>query len=250
MVIDSCLFVDNVSANDGGAVFSQNAWATVTGSTFVDNLAVFRGGLFYAYNVGTTTAVQRVFNCIAAGNVAGYGSSLAAEGEHEVRVAYSNIEDGSAGVWYGSGVLLLWGLGNIDTDPVFMDAAAGDFRLFAFSPCVDAGDNFACFEDLDLDGNSRRVDDPLTPDTGLGDPPIVDMGAYEYGAALLVLVGDVNCNGVLGFDDINPFVIRLSNPTAYALAYPDCPDANGDINGSGTVDFADINPFVAALTAR
>ena len=31
----------------------------------------------------------------------------------------------------------------------------------------------------DLDGNPRFVDDPDTPDTGLGVPPIVDMGAFE-----------------------------------------------------------------------
>ena len=31
----------------------------------------------------------------------------------------------------------------------------------------------------DLDGNPRFVDDPDTPDSGNGDPPIVDMGAYE-----------------------------------------------------------------------
>ncbi len=32
----------------------------------------------------------------------------------------------------------------------------------------------------DLDGNPRFVDDPDTPDTGFGNPPIVDMGAYEF----------------------------------------------------------------------
>ncbi len=32
----------------------------------------------------------------------------------------------------------------------------------------------------DLDGNQRFVDDPNTDDTGFGDPPIVDMGAYEF----------------------------------------------------------------------
>ena len=32
----------------------------------------------------------------------------------------------------------------------------------------------------DLDGNPRFVDDPNADDTGFGDPPIVDMGAYEF----------------------------------------------------------------------
>ncbi len=33
---------------------------------------------------------------------------------------------------------------------------------------------------LDLNGNPRFVDDPFTPDTGNGQPPLVDMGAYEF----------------------------------------------------------------------
>ena len=57
-----------------------------------------------------------------------------------------------------------------------------DVRLRPGSPCIDAGDNTAVPGDIttDLDGNPRFVDDPDTPDSGNGDPPIVDMGAYEF----------------------------------------------------------------------
>ena len=37
----------------------------------------------------------------------------------------------------------------------------------------------------DLDGSPRFIDDPMTPDTGNGTPPIVDMGAYEFGTLCL-----------------------------------------------------------------
>jgi hypothetical protein len=60
--------------------------------------------------------------------------------------------------------------------------------------------------------------------------------------------GDLNCDGVVDFGDINPFVLRLSNLPGYKAMYPDCPDANGDIDGDGVVGFGDINPFVALLT--
>ncbi len=60
--------------------------------------------------------------------------------------------------------------------------------------------------------------------------------------------GDLNCDGVVDFGDINPFVLRLSNLAGYKALYPDCPDANGDIDGNGVVGFGDINPFVALLT--
>ncbi len=61
-------------------------------------------------------------------------------------------------------------------------------------------------------------------------------------------LGDMNCDGVTNFADINPFVIALSNPTAYQAAYPNCNILNGDCNHDGAVNFADINPFVARLT--
>ncbi len=60
--------------------------------------------------------------------------------------------------------------------------------------------------------------------------------------------GDLNCDGLINFGDINPFVLLLSDPVAWQGAYPGCPLANGDINGDGTVNFGDINPFVSLLS--
>ncbi|MEW6249726.1 MAG: hypothetical protein AB1716_03705 [Planctomycetota bacterium] len=60
--------------------------------------------------------------------------------------------------------------------------------------------------------------------------------------------GDLNCDGAVNFSDINPFVLRLSDPQGYQTAYPYCPPANGDCNADGRVDFDDINPFVALLS--
>ena len=50
----------------------------------------------------------------------------------------------------------------------------------------------------DLDGNPRFVDDPATTDTGYGDPPIVDMGAYEYQVGLAC---PADCSGPGGMSD-------------------------------------------------
>jgi hypothetical protein len=62
------------------------------------------------------------------------------------------------------------------------------------------------------------------------------------------LPGDLNCDLVVDFGDINPFVLALTNPAGYAAAYPDCDIMNADINADGGVDFGDINPFVELLT--
>jgi len=60
--------------------------------------------------------------------------------------------------------------------------------------------------------------------------------------------GDLNCDGNVDFGDINPFVLALTNPAGYAVAFPNCDIKNGDINADGLVDFGDINPFVQLLT--
>jgi hypothetical protein len=76
------------------------------------------------------------------------------------------------------------GYGNIFSDPLMVNASAGDVRLSDGSPCIDAGNSYVDFEpmtpgftlmpDLDPAGNPRIVD-------GNGDGIAeVDMGVYEY----------------------------------------------------------------------
>ncbi len=61
-------------------------------------------------------------------------------------------------------------------------------------------------------------------------------------------VGDMNCDGAVGFGDINPFVTALTNPALYEVTFPGCSIYNADINRDGLVGFGDINPFVALLS--
>jgi len=59
--------------------------------------------------------------------------------------------------------------------------------------------------------------------------------------------GDLDCDGDVDFDDINPFVIALGGQTGYQAAYPDCHWLHADCDADGDVDFDDINAFVALL---
>ena len=72
--------------------------------------------------VGTTAATVGLRNCIVYGN----GDDLSGS----VSAAYCDIGDGD---YAGTN-------GNISADPLFLDAANGDYRLLLSSPCVDAGD--------------------------------------------------------------------------------------------------------------
>ncbi len=69
-------------------------------------------------------------------------------------------------------------------------------------------------------------------------------------APLAALLGDTNNDGVVDTLDIDPFVLLLTDPAAYATAFPDVdPLAVGDINLDMVVDTLDIDPFVALLTS-
>lgn len=61
--------------------------------------------------------------------------------------------------------------------------------------------------------------------------------------------GDLNCDGAVDFDDIDPFVLALGGPAGYYARYPRCDWLLADCNADGTVDFEDIDPFVALLGA-
>jgi hypothetical protein len=75
---------------------------------------------------------------------------------------------------------------NISADPMFVDPAAGDYRLQRSSPCIDAGTNDAPgLPETDFDG-TPRIDD------GDGDGfAVVDMGAFEF---------QITCDQAPGFD--------------------------------------------------
>ncbi len=59
------------------------------------------------------------------------------------------------------------------------------------------------------------------------------------------LMGDMDCDGEIDFDDINAFVTGLANPGVYQLLYGVAPTVKGDLEGDGDLDFDDIPMFVA-----
>ncbi|UCG58894.1 MAG: PASTA domain-containing protein, partial [Phycisphaerales bacterium] len=152
--VTNCTFSDNSARRGGGMYNGDKPW--VTNCTFSSNEATVGGGMYNA------EGTQTVVNCILWGDTP---EEIAGDGFPTV--ISSNVEGG----WLGGT--------NIDADPLF---EAGTLRLSAGSPCIDAGANNMGLIGIttDLDGNPRFVDDPATPDTGPGTPPIVDIGAYEF----------------------------------------------------------------------
>ena len=112
--------------------------------------------------------------------------------------------------------------GNFYFSPELLDPAGGNFHLQADSPCVDKGDNGALAGvETDIDNDPRVLD-------GDGDgTPTVDMGAYEYIAAVEI-DGDINGDGTVDLADavlVLKIVSALDTPGAEIVAGK---DVNGD----------------------
>ena len=156
-ILSNVLFSGN-NCYEGGGLFSDGGNPTLINATFSGNYG-YDGG---AVNVrgGTVTLV----NAIIWGN----NSTIALTGG-TATVTHSIVQGGYTGE------------GNLDVDPLFVDAVsfgvspttAGDYHLRYGSITTDIGLNTPVITTLDLDGNPRVVD-------GDNDSILeVDLGAYE-----------------------------------------------------------------------
>jgi len=260
MTVTNCTFTDNYAYYFGGGIENFEGTSTVKNCMFIGNDThpsyVSGGGIentnvnavivncFFFGNTGTAisnfASDPEITNCTFTENNWGirseYGShpyvtncilwdNLWAEiidlqdPEEPITHTYVDYSDVQGGYE---------GTGNINANPLFVDPDNGDYRLLSGSPCIDAGNNNAVPIGIttDLDGNPRFVDDPDTVDTGLGVPPIVDMGAYEY---QVQLIGDTNGDGVVDVLDLLEVINHWGD-----LGGP------ADVNGDGIVDVLDL----------
>ncbi|RZN48544.1 hypothetical protein EF808_02885 [archaeon] len=180
--VTNCVFVGNVvigephsnaiasmgdevpmeSAGGGGMFNGYSCVPTVINCTFTQNSIPYysSGGTYDGENGGgvkfNTSYTSTFTNCVIWGNFCGDNPNevLDTNGDYAL-ITYSNVGGG----WPGEG--------NIDADPLFVNAPT-DVALRSGSPCIDAG----------TDMSPDVVDDIL----GVARPQYraYDMGAYEY----------------------------------------------------------------------
>lgn len=202
----NCLFVGNTARRGGGAIYSQNGELNLFNCAIVSNQSLEEpgGGLYMCEVLGLQAQAR---SCIIWGNtnmIEGQpvNDQVAEDVEGLLKIRHSCVQD----------IEVEEGTGNIADDPLFVDLLGPDgepgtgdedLHLLAGSPCIDAGDNTWVPVDVttDLDGNRRFVDDPNTKDTGVGRPPIVDMGVYEF-QGMISCPWDLDGDHIVGAGDL------------------------------------------------
>jgi hypothetical protein len=205
-VIRNCTITNNraITYGGGGIGCSEDSSIIIINCRITNNIGNDGGGGIACWNVSPSAASITATNCTISGNTAARGGGIAVSQTSSITTNNSIIWGNSSGnsgdeiyTWdNGSTVTLNYsdysnaigdveGFGTatpdancINLDPLFVDAANGNYRLQATSPCIDAGNNsyIPVGVTTDLDGNPRIVDGNTPPDG----TATVDMGAYEY----------------------------------------------------------------------
>jgi len=112
---------NDATGRGGGLVAWGECYPSLTNVTITNNISDDEGGGLYIH----ANSESILKNSILYSNSAPDGDQIFIGGM--IDVSYSDIQGG----WEGEG--------NIDIDPMFVDAANGDYHLLDWSPCIGAG---------------------------------------------------------------------------------------------------------------
>lgn len=187
------VFTSNcISANQGGEGIALSYAAL----TFVNNTVAFNGGkgLRLTPNSAATT---NIFNNIIWGNQAtGDGSDITMNGYGAQSNFFNNLYASAFAIWDNQS-------GNLVADPLFLDAANGNFHVAVGSPAINAGLNTApSMPEKDQEGNARILDGT------------VDIGAYER-STMAMHPADLNSNWIIEESELSAYVTAWKNNTAW-----------------------------------
>jgi PKD repeat protein len=205
LTVNRCEFKANsatTSANSlfsramGGGLYTENAHATVTNVIVFGNTTQdFTNGLAGAGIAVDNTAIQRnvlITNCTIVANTADSLNPLQSGGLLCLNaspvitncIVFDNsakeiiASGGTPSVTYCNVKGGFTGTGNFNSNPLFVDAGAGNLKLTISSPCIDAGinTNFTNYGSVttDFEGDLRGFD---------GNPALnIDGANYDVGA--------------------------------------------------------------------
>jgi predicted outer membrane repeat protein len=163
--LENVTIADNSAERNGGGIYcSDYSSLGLENVTITDNSADLGGGIYYLDNCSSS-----LMNCILWNNSPREIEFANYENPNTITIAYSDIDGGEDGIQTSNNGTVNWLDGNIDADPIFLEAEIRDYHLTVGSPCIDAGIAYYEYEGEVL------VD--ISEDQYFCNAP--DMGAYE-----------------------------------------------------------------------
>jgi hypothetical protein len=165
--ISNSLLQGNSTIYNGGALYCRQSNLNLLNSTITENNAGAKGGAIRAFD-GSDVSIE---NTVIWANQSGSDAPVAFRDAY-LSLNYSNIDSGESGITLEDGAVLDWGLGNIESDPLFTQgdgyfhpaSAQGTSEMFAVgvkqpadtSPCIDTGNpGFSPAQEYQDDNNVR-----------------------------------------------------------------------------------------------
>jgi hypothetical protein len=173
--LTNLVFAANTATGNGGGLYNSGGNLVLNNLTLYGNAANTGGGL---YNLSANPTVA---NSIFWGNTATVTGTQIYNSGSTPGIANSDIQGAfPSGIW---NALLGTDLGgNLDADPLFLNAVGGNLHLGLGSPAANVGDNTRLPADiLDLDGDAVFTETVPYDRDGKARiaHEIVDLGAYE-----------------------------------------------------------------------
>jgi ELWxxDGT repeat protein len=245
-VLSNCILACNVAYDDGGGAWQGALYNCALSGNSASSGGGANYGTLYNCTLSSNSAASygggvsggTLYNCTLTGNSASDSGGGARDGALYNCIVYFNKS--SNGSNYNGGTLNYCctapmpssGVGNITTDPGFVNAQARDYHLIPGSACIDAGNNAYGKGVVDLEGNPRT--------NGLA----IDIGAYEYAVPQMarpIMVQDINFSAD---SSVPEYLTRIGRKFFFGASDND----HGwelwvsDGTREGTVMLEDINP--------
>ncbi len=177
--ITNNMFITNSAVEGGGAFLfasADNRRVVLEFNTFFNNQAsALGGGVNVSYLADTTTFY--CLNNIFWQDTSKYGSDIhvVTDFDNNSTAAIVIVNNNDFADLYVTDSSNLSKANNINTNPIFVDQANGDFHLAPTSPCIDSGTaTIPVYPTYDFERDNRVID-------GNGDTiALPDMGADEY----------------------------------------------------------------------
>jgi hypothetical protein len=205
-LIENNIIAYNHTPNVAGGIRCHNCSPLIVNNVICNNWTGNSGGGINCHSSSPTIA-----NTILWDNSAPTGPEIWI-GETSIpstlTISYSDVKGGQSSVYVDPGCNLNWGPGMIDSDPLFVDPANGDFHLTFLSPCRGSGDNTAVTELYDFEGDPRICQG--TVDIGADEcyRHLYCMGNFTSGGSIegkfVGLPGTAPVSLLLGFEVLDP----------------------------------------------